>query len=98
MADLRFAADRLAVIATTDGLTGIANRRAFDDRLTEEWLRSIRAEATIALVMFDADFFKQFNDTYGHAEGDEVLRSVAACIVRNVERPGEFTEIKPRRA
>ncbi len=84
------AAESLSVIATTDALTGIANRRAFEAALTEEWYRAIRAETPLALLMLDADCFKRFNDHYGHQQGDDVLRKIAACIQCNMHRPGDI--------
>lgn len=89
-AALLAAADKLAVIASTDGLTGLANRRTFETELRQEWKRAIRGETSIALLMLDADWFKLFNDRYGHQEGDAVLRAVAGCIVRNIRRPGDL--------
>jgi len=86
---LRSAAERLTVIAATDALTGIANRRAFEDRLAAEWRRSIRAETPIGLLILDADFFKRFNDGYGHPAGDDVLRAITACMTLHVARPGD---------
>lgn len=84
---LRDAADQLAILAATDGLTGLANRRAFDERLSQEWNRAIRSETPVALLMMDADLFKSYNDRYGHVEGDQVLRSIALCIARSALRP-----------
>jgi diguanylate cyclase (GGDEF)-like protein len=63
----------LKVIATTDSLTGLANRRAFDARLQLDWKRATRAETKLALLKLDADCFKLYNDSYGHQEGDHVL-------------------------
>ncbi len=85
------AASRLSVIAATDGLTGVANRRAFDERLTHEWLRAMRGAKPLSLLMIDVDFFKGFNDRYGHPEGDEVLRRIAGCIEANMRRPADFS-------
>jgi diguanylate cyclase (GGDEF)-like protein len=84
------AAERLSVIAATDGLTGLANRRAFDARLQVEWKRAVRAETPIALLMFDADCFKLYNDGYGHQEGDRVLQTIASCIQENIRRPADL--------
>ena len=87
--DLREAAGQLTLIATTDSLTGLANRRLFDEHLKQEWHRAIRTETPIALLMLDADFFKRYNDRYGHPAGDHVLGSIAACIAGNVMRPAD---------
>jgi diguanylate cyclase (GGDEF)-like protein len=81
------AATELSELATTDGLTGIANRRAFDLALRREWRRSSRTRKPIALLMIDVDFFKMFNDRYGHQDGDWALRGVAACLQNSVKRP-----------
>ncbi len=83
------AAEKLAVMAATDGLTGLANRRHFDLRLEEEWRRAVRNRAPLSLLLLDADFFKAYNDGYGHQEGDQVLMSIAACIRMTVRRPAD---------
>jgi diguanylate cyclase (GGDEF)-like protein len=69
-----------AIMATTDGLTGICNRRRFDELFEVEWRRSHRAQTPIALVMIDADHFKIFNDKHGHQAGDAALMALATCI------------------
>ena len=84
------AAERLSVIAATDDLTGLANRRAFDATLQAEWKRAIRAETVLALLMLDADCFKLYNDSYGHQEGDRVLETIGACIQENIRRPADL--------
>ncbi len=73
----------LAAPATTDGLTGLKNHRAFQERLAEEVARAARAGMTLSLVMLDVDLFKQFNDDLGHVEGDGVLREVARLLKKN---------------
>ena len=83
------AAGRLAVMAATDGLTGLANRRQFDRRLEEEWRRAIRNGTPLSLLLLDADHFKAYNDSYGHQEGDQVLIAVARCIRDTVRRPAD---------
>ena len=88
--ELRTAAEKMAVIATTDALTNLSNRRAFEERLAQEYLRSIRTESPISLLMLDADYFKRFNDHYGHPAGDRALQAIAACIASNVLRPGDI--------
>lgn len=73
--------------ANTDSLTGLANRRYFDEALNTEFQRVRRSEAPLSLIMLDVDYFKKFNDNYGHLAGDECLRQIAAalkCIVRYV--------------
>lgn len=82
--------DFLEDLSLVDGLTGIGNRRRFDEFLIREWRRSRRARTPLALVMLDVDYFKAFNDNYGHAAGDECLREVAATIAMVVRRPGDL--------
>jgi len=83
-------ADRLRTLSMIDGLTGIANRRTFDIAIADEWRRSCRSAHPLALLMIDVDFFKRYNDTYGHPAGDDCLRAVASTIAANVKRPGEL--------
>jgi diguanylate cyclase (GGDEF)-like protein/PAS domain S-box-containing protein len=70
--------DRLSALAMTDGLTGLANRRAFDEALEREWKRTLREGTQISLLL-DVDHFKDFNDQHGHLVGDDCLRAVAAA-------------------
>jgi two-component system chemotaxis family response regulator WspR len=63
-----------------DGLTGLANRRHFDDCLTDEWARAQREKKELSLLMIDVDYFKAFNDRFGHVAGDDALRQVAKCL------------------
>jgi diguanylate cyclase (GGDEF)-like protein len=74
----------------TDGLTGIANRRRFDIHLEDEFRRAKRAEAPISLIMLDVDFFKNYNDNYGHRRGDETLIEVASGLAFIVNRSGDL--------
>ncbi len=76
-------------ISSSDGLTGIANRRYFDEALSLEWRRARRHSNPVALLMCDVDYFKLYNDTYGHLAGDECLRQVARSISRHSERPSD---------
>jgi diguanylate cyclase (GGDEF)-like protein len=87
---LKFQADRLREMAFVDGLTGIANRRQFEERLGQEYRRSRRNGTSLALLMIDVDFFKPYNDRYGHQAGDECLRQVAALLRANMNRPGDL--------
>jgi diguanylate cyclase (GGDEF)-like protein/PAS domain S-box-containing protein len=73
-------AEQFRVLATTDPLTGLHNRRDFDQVLEREFLRARKSEAPIGLLLADIDHFKAFNDTYGHPAGDACLRQIAACI------------------
>ncbi len=83
-------AAQLAVEASTDALTGLANRREFSKVLKREWRRAIREETWIALLMVDVDYFKSYNDLAGHVAGDGALRKVAECIDANIRRPGDI--------
>jgi diguanylate cyclase (GGDEF)-like protein len=67
-------------MALTDGLTGLANRRAFDKALKSEWKRTLREGSEVSLLLLDIDHFKLFNDRYGHLVGDDCLRAVAAAV------------------
>ncbi|MGY3491889.1 sensor domain-containing diguanylate cyclase [Bradyrhizobium sp. USDA 4502] len=80
------AEDRLAHLANTDALTGLANRRRLDDTLDVEWRRGMRAKAPVSLLMIDVDHFKIYNDTYGHQAGDAVLTTVGRCIASSAKR------------
>lgn len=82
--------EELAALALQDALTGLANRRAFDQTLGREWLRTRRDSAEMSLLLLDLDHFKQFNDGYGHQAGDDCLRSVAHCIRSLLLRPGDL--------
>ncbi len=79
-AELRNHNGRLAALARTDGLTGLANRRSFDVQLSAEWVRSGDRSHPLSLIMVDVDHFKLFNDTQGHPAGDEALKSVARML------------------
>ncbi len=87
---LRASAERLSTLASTDAMTGLANRRVFEDALEREWRRAMRNELPIALLLFDADFFKTFNDQYGHPAGDQALQAIAACMLQGVRRPNDL--------
>lgn len=77
-------------MSTVDALTGIANRRAFDDALSEEWRRMLRRGTALSLLLIDIDFFKRFNDAYGHVVGDQCLRTVAQTVASRARRAGEL--------
>lgn len=87
---LQAANDELQRLATLDGLTDIANRRALDERLDNEWRRITREKGELALIICDVDYFKKYNDTYGHQEGDECLKSVARALEASMRRPADF--------
>ncbi|WP_267427738.1 sensor domain-containing diguanylate cyclase [Methylobacterium sp. GC_Met_2] len=80
--ELRLAAANaeLAALATTDALTGLGNRRLFDEALDGEWRRAVRSQRPLSLLILDADWFKGFNDLYGHQHGDEALRLIARSL------------------
>ncbi len=74
----------------TDGLTGLANRRCFDEVLAEEWSRARRTGQPLGLIMLDIDYFKRYNDHYGHVAGDHCLRQVAQILTEQVQRPSDL--------
>lgn len=80
---------RLAALATLDGLTALANRRRFDEKLQEEWARASRGGTPLSLLMIDVDNFGRFNNEYGHQAGDDCLRSVAKILAGEVRRPAD---------
>jgi diguanylate cyclase (GGDEF)-like protein len=88
--ELQRAHQRLTELASTDGLTGLANRRRFDEHIDAEWRRSMRTGEGIALLTFDVDHFKKFNDRYGHLEGDTCLIEVAGAIAAAARRPPDL--------
>ncbi|MCG2631719.1 diguanylate cyclase [Bradyrhizobium sp. WYCCWR 13023] len=81
---------RLETLAIEDSLTGLANRRRFDERLKEEWARAYRDRSSLGLLMIDVDHFKAYNDEYGHPAGDACLRVVAKTIAAEVQRVGDL--------
>jgi diguanylate cyclase (GGDEF)-like protein len=80
---------KLEELAITDALTGLRNRRKFDDEIDSEWRRAVRQKTPLALLMIDADHFKAYNDTHGHQAGDQVLVGIAICISDSVRRSGD---------
>lgn len=81
---------RLQAMVHVDGLTGVANRRAFDGRLLEEWRRCQRLHHPLTLLLFDVDYFKRYNDSRGHLAGDDVLKRVAQALAGALQRPGDL--------
>lgn len=81
---------RLETLAIEDSLTGLANRRRFDERLKEEWARAYRDRSSLGLLMIDVDHFKTYNDEYGHPAGDACLRLVAKIIAAETQRAGDL--------
>ncbi|MBN2332699.1 MAG: diguanylate cyclase [Deltaproteobacteria bacterium] len=88
--DLQQANEKLQQLVTIDGLTKIANRRRFDEYLLHEWQRLKRDRLPLSLIMVDIDFFKLYNDTYGHQAGDECLQTVAKVIEQQAKRPADL--------
>lgn len=88
--ELELSNHRLVAMSATDGLTGIANRRHFDETLASEWSRARRSGQPLTLAMLDVDQFKQYNDHYGHQAGDNVLRQVAAELTQRIRRSGDM--------
>ena len=77
---------KLFILATTDRVTGIANRYRLEDFLEQEWGNAIRNQIYMSIIMIDIDYFKPYNDTYGHIEGDRCLKRVAQTIKSSVKR------------
>jgi diguanylate cyclase (GGDEF)-like protein len=88
--ELNDANRELQRLSTTDGLTGIANRRLFDELSVREWRRCERMKKPMSIVMVDVDHFKKYNDTYGHQGGDECLKAVAAQVARAAPRASDL--------
>ncbi len=87
---LRHANQKLRYLATTDGLTGVANRRKFDQNITHEWRRLAREKSPLSLIIADIDYFKLYNDVNGHQAGDNCLKRIAQSISHIVQRPGDL--------
>ncbi|MCT7988917.1 GGDEF domain-containing response regulator [Laspinema olomoucense] len=87
---LKSANQKLQRLACIDGLTQVSNRRKFDEHLKQEWLRLGRQHHPLSLILCDIDYFKAYNDTYGHPAGDECLKQVAQAICQAVKRPSDL--------
>lgn len=87
---LKRQSDVLRNFAFIDGLTGVHNRRYFDEQLTLEAGRAMRSSLPLSLILIDIDFFKRFNDCYGHQAGDDCLRRLAAVFQSHIKRPADF--------
>lgn len=87
---LKHANEQLELLSSLDGLTGIANRRFFDQMYDVEWRRSQRGQSMLSVLMLDIDYFKRYNDTYGHLAGDDCLKQVAGTLSRSVNRAGDL--------
>lgn len=88
--ELQAAYNAVEALAVVDALTGLANRRRFDAYLTAEWRREMRDAKPLSLLMLDADFFKSYNDAYGHVRGDSCLKQIAEACMDVVARPGDL--------
>ena len=82
--------EMLENLSLTDPLTGIANRRSFDRYFQQEWKRALREVTPLSIIMIDIDFFKKYNDFYGHQPGDECLKKVAQTLNNKLNRPADF--------
>jgi len=80
---------KLQALSSLDGLTGIANRRHFDEEFDKEWRRTMRSKSTLSVIMIDIDYFKPYNDNYGHQAGDDCLRLVAKTLQETIVRPAD---------
>lgn len=87
---LKFQSDLLRRLVFLDGLTGVFNRRYFDQQLALEWARASRSGTPLSMVLLDVDHFKQYNDHYGHQAGDECLRLVAQTLKSGLRRPADL--------
>ncbi len=87
---LKRALDKLRQLSSTDALTGVANRRELDEALLQECKRALRSKLPLSVLLLDVDYFKTFNDTYGHAGGDEALIAVANAMLEATNRPADL--------
>ena len=87
---LREANRNLEILSREDPLMGIANRRYFDEYFRQEWKRAVRHGTSLSLLIGDVDYFKSYNDTYGHSAGDECLRKIAWVLTDALDRPGDL--------
>jgi diguanylate cyclase (GGDEF)-like protein len=88
--ELKKQRDILENLSNLDGLTGIPNRRRFDEMLEQEWQHAMRSHLPLSLIMIDIDYFKRFNDHYGHNTGDVCLKQVAQTLATAIERKTDF--------
>lgn len=82
--------ETLRKLTFRDGLTGVANRRYFDETFTSEFGRAKRQSSALSIIMLDVDYFKLYNDTYGHLQGDDCLKLISLAIQGSLKRPGDF--------
>ncbi len=88
--ELRLVNEELQYLALADGLTGVANKRRFNEFLTAEWRRASQSHGSVALLLLDIDHFKLYNDRYGHQAGDECLARIAAALTTTADRPTDL--------
>lgn len=86
----KLAEEKVQALSMLDGLTGIPNRRRFDEFLDSEWKRAMRMNSELSLLLLDVDHFKKYNDRYGHAEGDECLKQIAKSVSLVGQRPSDL--------
>ena len=87
---MKWQADMLRQMARMDGLTEIPNRQKFEETFDKEWNRAVRNKTPLSVAFMDIDFFKQYNDAYGHGRGDKCLKEVAQALVESTRRPADF--------
>jgi diguanylate cyclase (GGDEF)-like protein len=87
---LKFQSDLLRKLVFLDGLSGVFNRRYFDQQIATEWARSLRSNSPLSLILLDVDYFKLYNDRYGHQAGDDTLRMIAANLKSALRRPADL--------
>ncbi len=87
---LKFQSDMMRKLVFLDGLTGVFNRRHFDQQIVVEWARSARNASALSVIMIDVDFFKRYNDHYGHQAGDDCLRHIAMALQSALKRPADL--------
>ena len=87
---LKFQSDLLRQLVFMDGLTGVFNRRHFDQQLAKEWARATRNESALSVILVDVDFFKRYNDLYGHQSGDDCLKTIATALKNTLRRPADI--------
>ena len=88
--ELKRANEQLTQLSLRDAMTGIANRRMLDIYLKQEWRRAMRDQTPISFILADVDFFKNYNDTHGHQQGDQCLIAVAAVMQGQIQRPADL--------
>jgi diguanylate cyclase (GGDEF)-like protein len=88
--ELQEANERLHSLCMLDELIGVFNRRRFDEIFPEEWGRAVREGTPLSVIFFDLDYFKPYNDTYGHLAGDACLKQIVECVGRTLHRPADF--------